>query len=340
MARTRSRSVASAPAGAAHATHRRVPPPRACRKESTAIQGPGASPVLAQPQPAEAPTPPSPRTRKPPSVPAKRKSPPANATASSRERSGHISTSPSPPTAKRNRVPSPAPRAAQGTTVTRKQGGLPAAPGAPTGPGRPVIPNPRAFPERQRAPSLSPREAQGTTGAKKTAGLPPAPRATPVPGRPPLPTPRTSSEYADPETDSDSTDSGSDFQPGGSDTPSPRAARRPHLPHGDAQIFFPLPLPSCFFPFICACIASEVWSAVGSALTCLLRPVDAPGPTGFSGAAAASPATAASDGASPRSRIFQALPGDTLTVFVDRLNVAGFASWDQLSVFLNAHDRS
>ena len=69
---------------------------------------------------------------------------------------------------------------------------------------------------------------------KKKAGLPPAPRATPGPGRPPLPTPRASSEYADQETDSDSTDSGSDFQPGGSDTPSPRAARRPHLPHGDA----------------------------------------------------------------------------------------------------------
>ncbi len=105
------------------------------------------------------------------------------------------------------------------------------------------------------------------------------------------------------------------------------------------NFFFP-PAPVLFFAFICACIASEVWSAVGSALTCLLRPVDAPGPTGVSGAAAASPVTAASDDASPRSRIFQGLPGDTLTVFVDRFNVAGFASWDQLSVFLNAHHRS
>ena len=300
------------------------------------IGGRGASRVIAKPRTAETPTPPH-LPRKKPSVPAKRKSPPPKGTAT---RPGHISTSPDPPPAKRKRVPSPAPRAAQGTTGANKQGGLAASSGATPGPGRPPIPNPTAFPERQRISSPSPRGTQRATGTKKKVGRLPAPTATPVPGRPPLPTPRASSEYADPETDSDSTDSGSDFQPGGSDTPSPRAARRPHVPHGDAQILSRSRSRPVFFSLICACIASEVWSAVGSALTCLLRPVDAPGPTGVSGAAAASHTTAASDEASPRSRIFQALPGDTLTVFVDRLNVAGFASWDQLSVFLNAHHRS
>ncbi len=43
---------------------------------------------------------------------------------------------------------------------------------------------------------------------------------------------------------------------------------------------------------------------------------------------------------SPRTRIFQALPGDTLEVHVDRLCIAGYSNSEQLLAFMNACDRT